>query len=54
MRFGGNAPGIPGGREVVKEIIELFYASQKDSGISGCKAYVDFHEFWIKTSMRVR
>lgn len=44
-----NAPGIPGGREVVKEIIELYYGSQKDSGkYQGCKAYTDFRELLDK------
>lgn len=44
-----NAPGIPGGREVAKEIIELYYAQEKASGkYRGCNAYGDFRELLEK------
>jgi hypothetical protein len=44
-----NAPGIPGGREVVKEIIELYYGNKKESGkYSGCNSYADFRELLEK------
>src|SRR2546430_2855023 len=44
-----NAPGIPGGREVAREIIETSYANQKRSGkFSGCAAYADFRELLEK------
>jgi hypothetical protein len=40
---------IPGGREVAKEIIETFYASQKRSGkFNDCVTYADFRELLEK------
>src|SRR5664279_382472 len=44
-----GAPGIPGGRDVAKEVIETFYASQRRSEkFSGCAAYADFRELLEK------
>jgi hypothetical protein len=44
-----NAPGIPGGREVAKEIIETFYASKRSSEkFKGVAAYADFRELLEK------
>src|SRR5439155_12283222 len=44
-----SAPGIPGGREVAKEIIETSYASQKRSEkFNGCRVYADFRELLEK------
>jgi hypothetical protein len=41
--------GPPGGREVGKEIVELFYASQSPSGnFRGCASYSDFRELLEK------
>src|SRR6266516_3360298 len=38
-----GAPGIPGGRDVAKEIIETSYANQRRSDkFNGCVAYTDF------------
>src|SRR6266540_5761070 len=40
-----GAPGIPGGREVAKEVIETFYANQRRSEkFKGCRTYADFRE----------
>jgi predicted dehydrogenase len=40
-----GAPGIPGGREVAKEIIETVYARQRGKEqFKGCTAYADFRE----------
>jgi hypothetical protein len=40
-----NRPGIPGGREVVKEVIETVYARQREAEkFEGCATYVDFRE----------
>jgi hypothetical protein len=40
-----NRPGIPGGREVVKEVVETVYARQRGAeGYQGCTTYVDFRE----------
>jgi hypothetical protein len=37
--------GIPGGREVAREMVELYYAGKSDSGkFKGCRAYTDFRE----------
>ena len=44
-----GAPGIPGGRDVAKEVIETFYASQRRSEkFGGCAAYADFRELLEK------
>ena len=46
-RRGG--PGIPGGRDVAKEIIETYYAGQRRSEkFGGCAAYADFRELLEK------
>jgi hypothetical protein len=40
-----GAPGVPGGREVAKELIETCYANQRRSGkFDGCACYADFRE----------
>ena len=44
-----GAPGIPGGREVAKEIIETHFAKQRGVGnFKGCAAYADFRELLEK------
>ena len=44
-----GAPGIPGGREVAKEVIELAYANQRAAEkFNGCAAYADFRELFEK------
>ena len=44
-----GAPGIAGGREVAKEVIETFYAKQRRSEkFNGCTAYADFRELLEK------
>jgi hypothetical protein len=44
-----GAPGIPGGRDVAKEVIELAYATQKATErFKGCAAYADFRELLAK------
>jgi predicted dehydrogenase len=44
-----NSPGIPGGRDVAKEIIESFYANQRSSDkFNGCATYADFRELLEK------
>ena len=44
-----GAPGIPGGRDVGREIIELAYAKQRPTGqFKGCAAYADFRELLEK------
>src|SRR5882672_8573916 len=40
----GN-PDIPGGRDVAREVVEIFYANQRRSEkFNGCTAYNDFRE----------
>jgi hypothetical protein len=44
-----DAPGIPGGREVLKEVIEFSYANQrKTEKFNGCAVYTDFRELLDK------
>jgi hypothetical protein len=40
-----NRPGIPGGRDVAREVIETIYAKQRGKEqFKGCAAYADFRE----------
>ena len=42
-------PGIPGGRDVAKEVIELAYANQRGATrFNGCSTYADFRELLDK------
>ncbi|MCX6902035.1 MAG: Gfo/Idh/MocA family oxidoreductase [Verrucomicrobia bacterium] len=44
-----GAPGIPGGREVAKEVVEIFYANQRAAAsYKGCAVYTDFWELLDK------
>src|SRR5216117_2257141 len=44
-----GAPGIPGGRDVAKEIVETSYANQRRSEkFKGCTTYADFRELLEK------
>jgi hypothetical protein len=44
----GN-PGIPGGRDVAKEVIDIFYAQKRASdNFKGCTAYKDYRELLEK------
>jgi hypothetical protein len=44
-----GAPGIPGGRDVAREIIETVYANQRAAlRFKGCAAYADFRELLEK------
>jgi len=48
-RWRQGAPGIPGGREVAREMIEAYYAKNRPSGsFKGCKVYTDFRELLDK------
>ena len=41
--------GIPGGREVAREIVEMYYANQAASGqFKGCASYADFRDLLEK------
>ena len=40
-----GASGVPGGRDVAKELIETFYAKQRSADqFHGCRTYADFRE----------
>jgi hypothetical protein len=42
-------PGIPGGRDVAKEVVETCYAKERPSGgFTGCSTYADFRELLEK------
>jgi predicted dehydrogenase len=44
-----GAPGIPGGRDVAREVIEMFYAAKRSKEkFAGCAAYADFRELLEK------
>jgi hypothetical protein len=44
-----GARGVPGGREVGREMVELYYASKRASDrFKGCAAYADFRELLAK------
>jgi len=43
--WGADLPGIPGGRDIGKEVVDTYYANQQASnGGNGCTAYADFRE----------
>ena len=47
--WGAQYDGIPGGREIGKEVVEKYYALNKPSGkYKGCKAYEDYRELLEK------
>jgi hypothetical protein len=46
-----SRPGIPGGREVVKEVVETIYARQRGTErYKGCTTYADFRELLERES----
>jgi len=47
--WGEGLDGIPGGREIGQELIEKYYAKNRDSGnYKGCSSYADFRELLEK------
>jgi predicted dehydrogenase len=43
--WGEGLDGIPGGREIAREVVEKYYAKIRGSGsFKGCSAYADFRE----------
>ncbi|MCF8335511.1 MAG: Gfo/Idh/MocA family oxidoreductase [Bacteroidales bacterium] len=47
--WGENLDGIPGGRDVGKELVDKHYAGQSSSGkFKGCTSYADFRELLEK------
>jgi hypothetical protein len=49
--WGENIKGIPGGRDIGKELVQKYYGRTKDSGTyKGCVSYEDFRELLEKES----
>lgn len=47
--WGKNIKGIPGGRDIGKEVVEKYYALKQPSGTyKGCTSYADFRELLEK------
>src|ERR1700730_820000 len=46
--WGENFNGIPGGRDVGKELVEKYYSKKTDKKFKGCTAYNDFRELLEK------
>lgn len=47
--WGNNFDGIPGGRDVAKELIDTYYKKNRPSTVkNGCKTYIDFRELLEK------
>jgi hypothetical protein len=46
--WGDHFNGIPGGREIGKELVDTFYSKQKGNTFKGCTAYTDFRELLEK------
>jgi Oxidoreductase family, C-terminal alpha/beta domain/Oxidoreductase family, NAD-binding Rossmann fold len=46
--WGASFNGIPGGRDIGKELVEKYYSNQKDTNFKGCTAYADFRELLEK------
>lgn len=47
--WGEKFKGIPGGRDIGKELVEKYYGKAKDSGnYKGCNSYTDFRELLEK------
>jgi hypothetical protein len=47
--WGKNLDGIPGGRDIGKEVVEKYYALKQPSGtFKGCTSYADFRELLEK------
>jgi len=45
--WGEGREGIPGGREVGRQVVEAYYANQQSSGsFKGCASYADFRELF--------
>ena len=46
--WGANYTGIPGGRDIGKELVETYYSMKSGTGYKGCNAYNDFRELLEK------
>ncbi|HYJ38507.1 MAG TPA: Gfo/Idh/MocA family oxidoreductase [Chitinophagaceae bacterium] len=46
--WGERFTGIPGGRDIGKELVEKYYSKKKDETFKGCSSYSDFRELLEK------
>lgn len=46
--WGASYPGIPGGRDIGKELVEKYYSKRDGKTFKGCNAYTDFRELLDK------
>jgi hypothetical protein len=46
--WGASLNGVPGGRDVGKEVVEKYYGKSRSSGFKGCSSYADFRELLEK------
>ena len=46
--WGADYKGIPGGRDIGKELVEKYYSNQSDKTYKGCSAYTDFRDLLEK------
>jgi Oxidoreductase family, C-terminal alpha/beta domain/Oxidoreductase family, NAD-binding Rossmann fold len=46
--WGSSLNGVPGGRDVGKELVEKYYSKQSNSNYKGCNSYEDFRELLEK------
>jgi hypothetical protein len=46
--WGNNYNGIPGGRDIGKEVVDTYYTMQAGNSYKGCTSYIDFRELLEK------
>jgi predicted dehydrogenase len=46
--WGANYPGIPGGRDIAKDLIDTYYSKKKAASYKACASYVDFRDLFEK------
>ena len=46
--WGNNYAGIPGGRDIGKEVVDTYYSKKSASSYKACTSYVDFRELFEK------
>lgn len=46
--WGANYTGIPGGRDIGKELVETYYSKKAAGSFKGCNSYNDFRELFEK------
>jgi hypothetical protein len=46
--WGSNYTGIPGGRDIGKELVDTFYTKQNNKNYKACSSYADFRELLEK------